>query len=224
MTLITSPEVEGFPEEAPGARASRTMATWCFVLGVGSFLLSALGTILTIVFGTLALVEARRAKAFRARFRDRYLPLKTGSGLAIVGLVCGFVLPVASSLLVMWPRLMLMRRTEQAQAMETTQKGLGERARNMRERFRGSDGLVNVPTLAQALIQEAGPQPNPYKGKRYPLQWAEHVAEPGLFAFSKGYSTFDRTTQRYVPTLFIRGQVLDSKDRPKETTWVVRLD
>lgn len=211
------------PEEAPGASASRRLGTWTLVLGLGGLILSFLATLAALITGTLALVEARRARVHHGRAPGAYLPLHTGRGLAILGLVMAFLMPPLSTALILWPRWMAARRASQIRALEATQRRLGEHARDLRPAFRDASGRVDVPALLQRLVAQEGPQPNPY-GAPSPLRLVNHPTTLGQFAVSEGYETFDPASRRPAPTIFIRIGVLDAADRPRELTWVVRLE
>jgi hypothetical protein len=214
-----APPPSAFPEEAPGAHASRRLGLASIVAACTLF-----GFSIALVLGILGLVKASQAREAHSSEPDRYLPLRTGGGLAATGLVLAFLLPLFGAGLWAWPQIARTRRQAEAQRLLELQQNLGDRARAMRWRFKDERGLVNIEALAKALIAEAGPQWDPYNRRQAPILWVNHPKAFGQFALSEGYVTKDPATKRDVPTMFIRIALRDAVGKPDERTWIVGLD
>lgn len=235
------PPPGGFHEEAPGARTARRYAAWSLGFGLVSALpgafsgmglgLTLRGLLLTLaavlgawICGILAWADSRRAKVHHTRSPETWVPLRRGRTLVALGLAASLVMPLVPVVLAALPGIALRKRIRHADLMERHQQELGDRARAMRDRFRDGEGRVKLEELAQALIQEAGPQPDPYRGKPAPLKWAPRPLAPGQWTLCRGYESRDPATGKPAPTLFIRAGLVEPSGVPRERTWIVRLE
>lgn len=231
------PPPGGFHEEAPGARTARRYAAWSLGFGLVSVFPGSVwgrsprGLLLTLaavlgawICGTLAWADSRRAKVHHARSPEAWVPLRRGRAFVALGLAASLVMPLVPMVLTALPGIALRKRIRHAELMERHQQELGDRARAMRDRFRDGEGRVKLEELAQALIQEAGPQPDPYGGKPGPLKWAPRPLAPGQWTLCRGYESRDPATGKPAPTLFIRAGLVEPSGVPRERTWIVRME
>ena len=205
-----------FPQEAPGAKASRVLGVVAIILSI-----TCLGAPLALVLGIAGAIFAARAARIARENPDAYQP-PPGIGFvtSIIGSTLGAVSCVA---LVMVLGVTVFSGVQRAKGVSVhdRQVKLGEEARALRGSFRGSDGLVDPDRLMAALAQREGDQPNAYTGQLEPLELGPHPSGPGRISLSRGYPTF--FNGRYVPTIFIRAAVAEG-GHSRESTWIVRVE